>query len=100
MQKESSNLRKAAVLVASLDRSAADTLLNEMSPDQAQRLRRAIVELGLVDPEEQSQTIEEFFRIGPLVPEKFPAGIELGSRLARSRFCRQRRVAGHAARKP
>ncbi len=78
----SENLRKAAVLVASLDRTAADALLNQMSPEQSQRLRRALVELGPIDPAEQSEVIEDFFRIGPLVPEKFPAGVDLDSRLA------------------
>lgn len=77
------NLRKAAILIASLDRSAADALLNQMTADQAQRLRRALVELGPIDPDEQGEVIEEFFRIGPLVPVKFPAGVDLDGRLAR-----------------
>lgn len=77
------NLRKAAILVASLDRSSADALLNQMTAEQAQRLRRALVELGPVDPDEQTEVIEEFFRIGPLVPVKFPAGVDLDGRLAR-----------------
>jgi flagellar motor switch protein FliG len=82
MQQRHDNLRKAAILVASLDRLSADKMLNEMSPEQAARLRRALVELGPVDPEEQGEVIEEFFRIGPLVPRRFPAGIELGGRVA------------------
>jgi len=82
MKQRPENIRKAAILVTSLDRQSADALLNEMTPDQARRLRRALVELGPVDPEEQADVIEEFFRIGPLIPEKFPAGIELDGKLA------------------
>ncbi len=61
----------------------ADALLNQMSAEQSRRLRRALVELGPIDPDEQSAVIEDFFRIGPLVPEKFPGGVDLDSRLAK-----------------
>jgi flagellar motor switch protein FliG len=82
MKKRSDNVRKAAILIASLDRDAADALLNQMSDEQARRLRRALVELGDVEPDEQAEVIEEFFRIGPMAPEKFPAGVELCDTLA------------------
>ncbi len=88
------NLRKAAILVASLDRASADSLLQQMSADQAARLRRALVELGPIDPDEQSDVIEDFFRIGPLVPEKLPAGIELDGSLVRELGLRRRQRQG------
>ena len=34
-----------------------------------------------VSPHEQAEVIEEFFRIGPLVPEREPSGIELDGEL-------------------
>jgi len=76
-------IRKAAVLVASLDRESADAMLARMPPEHAQRVRAEILEMGPIDPEEQSEVIEEFFRIGPLVPEKNPAGIDLTTSAAR-----------------
>ncbi len=72
MKKRSDTIRKAAILIASLDRDAADALLNQMSDEQARRLRRALVELGDIDTDEQADVIEEFFRIGPLAPKNFP----------------------------
>lgn len=73
--------RKAAILVSSLDPQTADALLTQMTPDQAGLVRRAMVELGDIDPEEQNHVIGEFFRIGPLVPQDQPAGIELDGKL-------------------
>jgi flagellar motor switch protein FliG len=75
------NLRKAAVLIASLDPPSASALLAQMSGGQAQAVRRAIDRLGHVDPDERQDVIEEFFRLSPLVPDKQPSGIELGDQL-------------------
>jgi len=77
MNKKYRNLRKAAVLVASLDEENADALLRQMSPAQVHTLREAMQELGPIDPQEQRETIEEFFRIGPLVSVKHATGLEL-----------------------
>jgi len=82
MRDRSQLVRKAAVLVASLDPASAQQLLAQMSPEHADRVRSAIDELGPVDVEEQAEVIEEFFRIGPLVPEQSPPGIELDGALA------------------
>jgi flagellar motor switch protein FliG len=81
-------LRKAAILVASLDVAAADTLLDQLAPEQASRVRALAVDLGEIDAAEQRRVIDEFFRVGPpapatLVPAKNPPGIELDGRLAR-----------------
>jgi flagellar motor switch protein FliG len=78
------NLRKAAMLVASLDERNAEALLAQMTPSQAQAVKRAIETLGPIDACEQHDVIEEFFRVGPLVPGKQPSGIELDDRLPRS----------------
>jgi flagellar motor switch protein FliG len=77
------SLRKAAILVASLDSPTADLLLAQMGSQQADRVRHAILRLSDVDPAEQNEIIEEFFRIGPLIPQKHPPGIELDDELAR-----------------
>ena len=76
-------IRKAAVLLASLDPATAERLLAQLDPEQAETARRALAELDSVDPIEQQQVADEFARIGPLVPLRDPAGIELDSRLAR-----------------
>ncbi len=77
------SLRRAAILVASLDHETADLVLTQMGPEQADRVRRAILHLGSVDDQEQDAVIGEFCRIGPLVPEQHPPGIELDGELAR-----------------
>jgi len=69
--------RKAAILLASLDRRSADALLAQMSAEQADAVREAVAELGEIDPYEQHEVLEEFFRIGPLVPDREPSGLEL-----------------------
>jgi flagellar motor switch protein FliG len=74
-------IRKAAVLVASLDREAADIVMNQMSPLQARLVRRAMVELGSPDPVEQNDVIEDFFRTAPRVLKDDHQGIELGDDL-------------------
>ncbi len=78
------NLRKAAMLVASLDESNAEALLAQMTPAQAEAVKRAIEILGPIDAAEQHDVIEEFFRVGPLVPGKQPSGIELDDRLPKN----------------
>lgn len=78
------SLRKAAILVASLDAQRAESLVGQMSPGQADALRRAIETLGEIDPDEQREVIEEFFRAGPLLPDEDTAGIELDAPLPAS----------------
>lgn len=82
MKHKTSGIRKAAILVASLDRPAADRVLEQMDPQQALLVRQAMVDLGEIDPQEQRRIIDEFFRIRPMVPQKDPPGIELDSRPA------------------
>ena len=58
-------------------------MLDQLGPEQAQRVRTAMVDLGDVDPHEQRRVVDEFFRVGPMVPQKDPPGIDLDGRLAR-----------------
>src|SRR6478609_9657491 len=71
-------IRKAAILIASLDVQSAESLLGQMLPAQADAVRKAAAELGDLDIVEQNEVIDEFFRIGPLVPDKQASGIEPG----------------------
>ena len=76
-------IRKAAILVACLDRSAADAVLEQLGPEQAQRVRQAVVVLDDIPDNEQQRVVDEFFRLGPESPPQQSLGVELGGRLAR-----------------
>lgn len=58
------SLRKAAVLIVSLDVDTADLLLAQMPKDQADMVRREIADLDEIDPSEQQAALDEFFRFG------------------------------------
>jgi flagellar motor switch protein FliG len=83
MKPHANGIRKAAILVASLSRSAADRLLDQIDPEQARSVRQTVVDLGPIDPDEQRRIIDEFFRLRPMVPAKQHSGIELDGTLAR-----------------
>jgi len=75
-------LRKAAILVASLDTAAADAVLDQLTAEQARQVREIVVEIDDVDQGEQRRVIDEFFQVGPKAPAKASAGVELDGRLA------------------
>lgn len=54
-------LRKAAILIASLDSHSADALLDQFTPEQAQLVRNAIMEMDEIDEAEQQAIFSEFF---------------------------------------
>lgn len=56
----SSQVRRIAILVTSLDASAGRQLLMAMPSDLARQVRRAMTQLGHVDPEEQRQILAAF----------------------------------------
>lgn len=70
-------LRKAAILVSSLDTQSADALLDEMPAEDAARVRNAILELGDIDPREQQQIMKEFVRHNPQRTADRSSGVEL-----------------------
>jgi flagellar motor switch protein FliG len=72
-------IRKAAILVSSLDQATADLLLDQLGPERAGLVRQAVMALAHLDGEEQQRVLDEFRRIGPMVPDKSPPGIELDS---------------------
>lgn len=61
-QKQEHPLRKAAILVASLDRETADRLVAQMPAEQLELLHEEIARLGAINPVEQRTVIDEFFR--------------------------------------
>ena len=56
----SDKLRKAAILISTLDQRSADALLEQMPPEQAARIRAVLIDLPDVDPAEQGRVIREF----------------------------------------
>jgi flagellar motor switch protein FliG len=77
MTNTNSNLRKAAVLIRSLDADSAAGLLAQLSPAEAASVRDAIRALGPIDPDEQSDILAEFRRIRPLATDVGRRGVEL-----------------------
>lgn len=71
----SPSLRKAAILVASLDDAAADQLLDQMGEQQAARVRHALMSLDDIDPAEQEEVLAEFFG-RPAAQVDEPHGVE------------------------
>jgi flagellar motor switch protein FliG len=55
----SNSLRKAAVLLRSLDADSSAVLLSQLSADEARAVRQAMRELGEVDPLEQEELRDE-----------------------------------------
>jgi flagellar motor switch protein FliG len=89
-----SPIKKAAILLASLDHETADELLAQMEPEQAARVRREIVALDDIDPALQRKIVAEF-RQGQSPPrDPYPTGIELDSGLA-ERIARAESPASH-----
>jgi flagellar motor switch protein FliG len=79
---QDAGIRKAAILVASLDPAAAELLLDQLDSEQAQRVGESAAVLGPIDAEERQRVIDEFLRVGPMVPQRCPPGIELDGQLA------------------
>jgi flagellar motor switch protein FliG len=77
--RNSAGLRKAAIVVSSLDADAADFLLDQLGPERAALVRQAVMAIDDFDVDEQRRVLDEFRRIGPMVPAKCPPGIELDS---------------------
>ncbi len=68
-------IRKAAMVVASLQPREADALLDRFPDEQAQRIRLAVMDLGTIDDREQQQALSDFFQDnsdGPITPS--PSG--------------------------
>ncbi len=89
-------LRKAAILISSLDSASADKLLDQMDSEQAARIRSAILQLETIGDDEQEQVIREFLGVGHLVPKQ-AGGIELDESLARQLQSAKKQAPGQTA---
>jgi flagellar motor switch protein FliG len=83
MSDSQTNLRKAAVLVACLDRPSAERLLAALAADEAQAVRDALSMLGSVTDGERSAVLDEFYSAGPFRKANDLGGVELDDSLAR-----------------
>jgi flagellar motor switch protein FliG len=70
-------IRKAAIFMASLDRATADLLLDQLGPECADLVRQATMAIDEINANERQQVVDEFHRIGTMIPKSSPAGIEL-----------------------
>ncbi|MEX2315921.1 MAG: FliG C-terminal domain-containing protein [Pirellulales bacterium] len=71
------NLRKAAVLIRSLDAETATALLAQLPPTEAAAVRAAVDSLGPIDADEQADVAAELRRAAPLAGSAASAGVEL-----------------------
>ena len=56
-------IRRAAILVASLDEALAEQLLAELPPTEADRVLEEAEQFEAIDPEEQQDVLAEFRRL-------------------------------------
>jgi len=85
MSKLSPSIRKAAILVSTLDDRAADALLDQMGDEIAARVRSALVELDDIPTAEQQAVLTEFFAGSNLAPSPIAVdddGVQLDLSLA------------------
>lgn len=82
MSEPKGTLRKAAILISSLDTRSADRLLDQMGPQQAAKVRDAVMELRDIDPVEQEAVIQEFLGRPAALNQASESGVELDQSLA------------------
>lgn len=70
------SLRKAAILISTLEERAADALLEQMGAEQAAKVRSAMMELDTIEPDEERQILAEFLRRGD-APGDAPDDVQL-----------------------
>jgi flagellar motor switch protein FliG len=76
-------IRKAAILISTLDHRVADELLDRMSEEQASLVRSVAMELHDISEEEQKLVMQEFLGSSDPADEADDSGIELDEELAR-----------------
>jgi flagellar motor switch protein FliG len=77
MPQTATNLRKAAILIRSLDTDSAAAVLSRLSPSEAKQVRLAIQTLGEIDAEERADVSAEFRRSGAVARENPRDAVEL-----------------------
>jgi len=76
-------LRKAAIVISTLDTASADRLLEQMPPEHASLIRRALVELDDIHSAEQDKVIHEFLHSREPHATAMDTGVELDPSLLR-----------------
>ena len=71
------NLRKAAILIRSLDADAAAKLLGQLSTSEAKSLRLAMQSLGPIDADERAEVLAAFQQGTALPQPEATGGVEL-----------------------
>ena len=74
-------LRKVAILIASLDDALAERMLADMPDKDAQAVRSAVDRLDQIDAEEESDIVDEFRRSTRPAPPHDTEGVELDASL-------------------
>ncbi|MBL7040296.1 MAG: hypothetical protein ISR77_16785, partial [Pirellulaceae bacterium] len=82
MSERDDNLRKAAILVKSLDARTAERLLGQMKPEEVAQVRKAIEQLGPVGADERERIISEFMHTGSAPVDPPSNGVEMDRSLA------------------
>jgi flagellar motor switch protein FliG len=82
MNSKNNGLRKAAILVASLDGETADLLLQRLEPEQVEQVRRMVADLGPIDPATRRRIVDEFFRTGAGSGDRRDTGTQIKGDLA------------------
>jgi flagellar motor switch protein FliG len=78
---QDNSLRKVAILVASLEETLSDQVLDSLSPQQARSVRQQLELLTDIDPEEQREIVAEFRRSLAQPIQKQSSGVELDASL-------------------
>ena len=80
--KNAAAIRKAAILISTLDTKTADELLDRMTPEQQAQVRQAVMDLNEIRPSEQDYVIREFIGGGESITVESSDGVELDVSLA------------------
>lgn len=78
MSKKEDALRRAAILVLSLDDATADAVLDQLPENDAALVRRLMVDLDRVDADEERRAIDEFMRRRSLPRRESGVELQLG----------------------
>ena len=100
MNSNNDGIRKAAILVASLDGETADLLLQRLEPEQVDQVRRMVADLGPIDPGTQRRIVDEFFLMGAGSRDGRSADIRLDGNVASKLAAAAGRSGGPGSRIP
>jgi flagellar motor switch protein FliG len=77
MASDGQAIRKAAILVRTLDAHTAETLLSQLAPAEAAAVREAVRTVGIVRDEEQAEVLTAFRRATSTARQSSVGGVEL-----------------------